>query len=240
MILGLSHRLAHWGRLPGLLAEQLFVVTWDCRGMGASERRDEPYTLADEVRDALAVMDAAGLVQTAVYGRSRGGMLAQEVHLSAPERVTKLILSGTGHRGPGTVGYTDAVQKAMNFTPDMTREQIFETQNVAMASPGWKERDPEAFSRLMAIDLEAPPRRFAVQHQQGALKDWTSHDRLGRIAQPTLVICGADDGMQPPQNSRMLAAGIPHARLELIAQAGHLPMLEQPEAVAKLVLEFLA
>ena len=43
MILGLSHRLAHWGRLPGLLSERLFVVTFDCRGMGQSERRDEPY-----------------------------------------------------------------------------------------------------------------------------------------------------------------------------------------------------
>jgi pimeloyl-ACP methyl ester carboxylesterase len=239
MILGLSHRLAHWGRLPGLLGERLFVVTWDCRGMGASERRDEPYTIADEVRDALAVMDAVELESAAVYGRSRGGMLAQELALSAPGRVTRLILSGTGHRGPGTVGYTDAVQKAMNFTPDMTREQIFEAQNIAMASPGWKERNPEAFARLMAIDLEAPPRRFAVQHQQGVLKDWTSHDRLGQISQPTLILCGADDGMQPPENSRMLAAGIPDARLELIPQAGHLPMLEQPEAVAKLVLDFV-
>ena len=239
MILGLSHRLAHWGRLPGLLADKLFVVTFDCRGMGQSERRDEPYPVADEVRDVLAVMEGAGLERPAVYGRSRGGMLAQEVALSAPERVSRLILSGTSHRGPGSVGYTEPVAKAMNFTPDMTREQIFETQNIAMASPGWKERDPEAFAYTMATDLEAPPRRFAVQHQQGALTDWSSHGRLGQIGAPTLVICGADDGMVPPENSRQLAAMIPGARLELVAQCGHLPMLEKPEEVARLVLEFL-
>jgi len=239
MILGLSHRLAHWGRLPALLAERLFVVTFDCRGMGESERRDEAYTLADEVGDVLAVMDAAGLERSAVYGRSRGGMLAQELVLSAPERVSHLVLSGTSHRGPGSVGYTEPVQRAMNFTPDMTREQIFETQNIAMAAPGWKERDPEAFAYTLARDLEAPPRRFAVQHQQGAIASWTSHDRLGRIQVPTLVICGEDDGMVPPENSRQLAAKIPGARLELIPQCGHLPMLEKPEEVARLVLDFL-
>jgi len=239
MILGLSHRLPHWGRLPGLLAERLFVVTFDCRGMGQSERRDEPYTVHDEVRDVIAVMDAAGVGHAALYGRSRGGMLAQEVALSHPERVSELILSGTSHRGPGSVGSTDAVNEAMRITAEMTREQIFETQNVAMAAPGWKERDPEAFAYLMGVDLEAPPRRFAVVRQQGALDGWTSLDRLQQIACPTLVLCGEDDGMVPPGNSLQLAAAIPGARLQPIAQCGHLPMLEKPTEVARAVVDFL-
>jgi pimeloyl-ACP methyl ester carboxylesterase len=238
MILGLSHRLPHWGKLPELLARRFFVVMFDSRGMGLSERRDEAYLVGDEVRDVLAVMDAVGLQESAVYGRSRGGMLAQEVTLSAPERVSKLVLSGTSHRGPGSVGSTDAVNRAMNFTPEMTREQIFETQNVAMAAPGWKERDPEAFGYLMTVDLEAPPRRFAVSRQQESLAAWSSFDRLGEIACPTLVLCGADDGMVPPENSRQIAMAIPGARLELIADCGHLPMLEQPERVAELVTDF--
>jgi aminoacrylate hydrolase len=240
MILGLSHRLPHWGRLPELLAEKLFVVTYDCRGMGESEKRDEPYTIEDEVRDALAVTDALDLPKFSVYGRSRGGMIAQEMALDASWCVDRVILMGTSHRGPGAVGYTEPVQKAMNFTPDMSREQIFEAQNIAMASPGWKERDPEAFARLMAIDLEAPPRRFAVNRQQDVLKGWSSHDKLSRVTQPTLVLCGEDDGMVPPENSRQIAQLIPNSRLELIPQCGHLAMLEKPEAVARLVLDFLA
>ncbi|MGB4861552.1 MAG: alpha/beta fold hydrolase [Tepidiformaceae bacterium] len=239
MILGLSHRLAHWGRLPELLAEKLFVVVFDSRGMGQSERRDEPYTVHDEVRDVLAVMNAAGLDRAAVYGRSRGGMLAQEFVLSAPNRVLKLILSGTSHRGPSSVGSTEAVNKAMNISPDMTREAIFESQNLAMSAPGWKERDPEAFNYLMQIDVEAPPRRFAVVHQQESLRGWSSHDRLQTIACPVLVICGSDDGMVPPENSRQIANAIPGARFELIEQCGHLPMLEQPEKVAGLVRGFV-
>lgn len=239
MILGLSHRLAHWGRLPTLLAQRLFVVTFDCRGMGASERRDEPYTLSHEVTDVEAVMDAASLVSAAVYGRSRGGMLAQEFTLSRPARVSSLILSGTSHRGPGSVGSNERVTRAMNFTPEMTREQIFATQNDAMAAPGWRERDPEAFAYTMATDLDAPPRRFAVVRQQGAFADWSSRGRLGAITCPALILCGEDDGMVPPENSRQLAAAIAGARLALIPQCGHLPMLEKPEAVRDEVFAFL-
>ena len=239
MILGLSHRLPHWGRLPSLLRERLFVVTFDCRGMGASERRDEPYTLQDEVRDVTSVMDAVGVESAHIYGRSRGGMLAQELVLTHPGRVRSLILSGTTDRGPESTGSTERVERAMHFTPEMSREDIFAAQDEAMAAPGWRERDPKAFAYCLATDLEAPPRRFAVQHQQAAFGDWTSHGRLGSITCPTLVLCGADDGMVPPDNSRRLARTIVGARLELIPQCGHLPMLEQPEAVTRAVFAFL-
>ena len=108
-----------------------------------------------------------------------------------------------------------------------------------MASPGWRERDPVAFAYCLATDLEAPPRRFAVLRQQEAFANWTSHGRLESITSPTLVLCGDHDGMVPPENSRRLAGTIPDARLQLIPQCGHLPMLEQPEAVAEAVFGFL-
>lgn len=239
MILGLSHRLAHWGKLPGLLAERLFVVTFDSRGMGASERRDEPYTIGDEVRDVAAVMDAVGLPAASIYGRSRGGMLAQEFALTHPGRTSRLILSGTSHRGPGAVGSTEQVNAAMRITPEMTREEIFAGQNEAMAAPGWRERDPEAFVYCLATDLEAPPRRFAVVRQQESLSGWSSYDRLPGMACPTLVLCGEDDGMVPPENGRQIAALVPGARFEIIPHCGHLPMLERPGEVAGLVFAFL-
>ena len=239
LTLGLSHRLPHWGTLPKLLAERLFVVTFDCRNMGQSERRDEAYTVRDEVEDMRAVLDAAGVERAAIYGRSRGGMLAQEFALSYPARTRALVLCGTSHRGPGTVGSTDRVNAAMNFDPASSREEIFGNQNEAMASPGWRERDPDAFAYCLGVDLEAPPRRFAVARQREAIADWSSHDRLGQITVPALVLCGEDDGMVPPDNSRLLAAAIPGAKLQLIPQCGHLPMLEQPAAVAAAVLAFL-
>jgi pimeloyl-ACP methyl ester carboxylesterase len=238
MVLGLSHRLAHWGRLPDLLAERHFVITFDCRGIGQSEQRDARYSIDDEVADMVAVLDAVGVDNVTLYGRSRGGALVQAFTLAHPERVQRLILSGTSHFGPQRVGQSEEVEKAMNFTRDMTREEIFTIQNVAMSSPGWRERAPEAFSACVSTDLEAPPRRFAVVNQQAALAGWSSHEMLSDIRCPTLVICGEDDGMVPPENSRQLASGIPNAKLDLITQCGHLPMLEQPDIVARLVTGF--
>ena len=239
LILGLSHRVQHWGRLPALLSEKLFVVTFDCRNMGASELRDEPYTIADEVEDVAAVMDVAGLDAAAIYGRSRGGMLAQEFALTYPRRTQALILSGTSHRGPGAVGSSERVQRAMNITPDMSREQIFAGQDEAMASPGWRELDPEAFSYCLQTDLEAPPRRFAVARQQEAIAAWSSYERLPFLPIRTLVLCGEDDEMVPPANSQDIADRIPDSRLVLIPQCGHLPMLEKPHEVAAAVFDFL-
>ncbi|MEO6397394.1 MAG: alpha/beta fold hydrolase, partial [Tepidiformaceae bacterium] len=224
---------------PAILAERLFVVTFDCRGIGASERRDEPFLLQDEVADVEAVMTAAGLDQAAVYGRSRGGMLAQQFALDHPERVSALLLSGTSHRGPGAVASTERVNSAMAITPGMTLEQIFATQDEAMAAPGWRERDPQAFAACLATDLESPPRRLAVERQRGAIAEWSSIQRLPEITVPTLVLCGEDDGMVPPENSRQIATLIPGARLALIPECGHLPMLEKPEAVAQLVFQHL-
>ncbi|MFN0148092.1 MAG: alpha/beta fold hydrolase [Dehalococcoidia bacterium] len=181
-----------------------------------------------------------GLDDAVIYGRSRGGMIAQEFALAFPERTRALILSGTRHGGPGSVPQTERVARAMNFTPEMSREQIFAVQDEAMASPGWRERDPAAFQYCLDRDLEAPPRRFAVVRQQEAFAGWESHSRLGRITCPALVLCGEDDGMVPPENSRQLAALITGARLKLIPQCGHLPMLEKPVEVARAVFDFLA
>lgn len=240
LTLGLSHRQQHWGTLPGLLAEKLFVVTWDPRNIGASEKRDVPYSLQDEVADLAAVMDAAGLQSAVVYGRSRGGMLAQEFALMHPERTSALVLVGTSHRGPNAAPSTPEVDAAMEIRPGMSREEIFAAQNEAMAAPGWRERDPEAFAYCMSVDLEAPPRRFAVQRQGEAFEDWSSYGRLEKIGRPTLVVCGEDDGMVPPENSRQLAAAMAGAKLVLIPECGHLPMLEKPEAVRDTVFTFLA
>jgi len=64
-------------------------------------------------------------------------------------------------------------------------------------------------------------------------------ERIAEISQPTLVVCGADDKMTPLRYSQYLAGTIPSARLEVIPNAGHMVMLEQPQAVADALATFL-
>lgn len=239
LIIGLSHRIEHWGPLAGLLARELRVLLFDPRNIGRSEKRDVPYTLQEEAADVAAVLDAAGVERAWVYGRSRGGMLAQEFALQHPERVRGLILEATTDNGPESVGASERVRTALVIEPGLTREEIFRRQDEAMAAPGWPGRDPEAFARLLAVDLEAPPRRFAVLRQQEAIASWSSHGRLAAIRSPTLVLCGDADEMVPPPNSRHLAGEIEGARLVLLPDTGHLAMWERPTELAELITSFI-
>jgi proline iminopeptidase len=78
---------------------------------------------------------------------------------------------------------------------------------------------------------------FAGRH---LLNGWTVMDRLGQITVPTLVMAGRDDFIFPPECQRELAAGIPHARLQIIDRAGHNPHAEQTAEVMAAVKRFLS
>ncbi len=239
LIIGLSHRIEHWGPLADLLERELRLLLFDPRNIGRSAKLDVPYSLAEEAADVAAVLDAAGVERAWVYGRSRGGMLAQEFALQHPRRVRGLILEATTDNGPESAGASERVRAALAIEPNLTREEIFRRQDEAMAAPGWPSRDPEGYARLLAVDLEAPPRRFAVLRQQEALASWSSHGRLGGIRCPTLVLCGEEDEMVPPANSRHLAEEIPGAELVLLPGMGHLGMWERPAELAAIITRFI-
>jgi pimeloyl-ACP methyl ester carboxylesterase len=72
-----------------------------------------------------------------------------------------------------------------------------------------------------------------------ACDEFDVRDRLGELRQPTLIVCGAEDQMTPVRHAQFLASGIPQAALKLIPNAGHMVMLEQPQAVATAIGEFV-
>jgi pimeloyl-ACP methyl ester carboxylesterase len=98
--------LNHWGATldnfdPSIvdgLAARHRVIAIDYRGIGDSEG-DAPVTVAEMARDTIALIDALGFEQVDLLGFSLGGFVAQDVVLNAPERVRKLILTGTGPAG---------------------------------------------------------------------------------------------------------------------------------------------
>jgi pimeloyl-ACP methyl ester carboxylesterase len=117
------------------------------------------------------------------------------------------------------------------------------------------QRDFQAAVRLIcdyAFALDAPEqlKRFG-QHQMGqthpdvlygdfaACDAFDVMDRLSEIRCPTLAICGTADRLTPPKYSTYLCDHIPDAQLVLIEGAGHMVMLEQPEAVSRAIADFL-
>jgi len=103
LIQGLGYARWSWDPVVPGLAERYRVISFDNRGIGESDKPDGPYTARQMADDALQVLDEAGVGRAHVLGASLGGMIAQEVAATAPERVEKLVLCCTTAGGPAAV-----------------------------------------------------------------------------------------------------------------------------------------
>lgn len=234
LIMGLSFTHEMWYRILPRLASQYRVVAFDNRGVGRSDVPRGPYRISQMARDAVAVLDAAGVHSAQVVGASMGGMIAQELALRYPERVSSLMLGCTSHGGllarwprftrlgdsppPGAKRNNRLSFVPLLYSASTPRERILEDISVQCGSVCTRKG---ALSQFAGIVL------------------WSSFRRLPRISVPTLVVHGAEDRLIPPQNGRVVAARIPGAQFRLIPNAGHLLMTDQPEICTNIMLDFL-
>jgi pimeloyl-ACP methyl ester carboxylesterase len=237
MIMGLAASSRGWFRLLPRLAAERECVVFDNRGTGDSDRPLGRYSMADFVGDALAVMDSAGLERPHVLGASMGGMIALQLALAVPERVRSLsLLCTTPGGGPGGSPRSTA---AILLRPLLGAKRAF-----AFAAPTMYSRRTRAERRdrlsedLKRRQLDATP-GAAVIAQIAAVMGHDARDRLAEIEAPTLVVHGLEDGMIPPVKGRELASGIRGARLELLADAGHILTTDAEEETVAAITSFL-
>lgn len=209
------------------------VIRIDLPGHGVSPRpEDRDYTIEAFSNDVLAVYRHLGIDSAILVGLSMGGTVAQHFALARPERVRALVLVGATPHGLGEDVNVDNVLKAIG---DL---------GVVKASQNVIERSfaPDTAAELLAFakaEVAQTP-EFVARQAIASLNDSDSRSRLGEIGMPTLVVVGEKDTITPPEESVMLADGIPGSRLEIIEGAGHFPMLEKPETFNRLLAGFLA
>ena len=244
---GSGQTLATVAPLIDLLAARFEVVAHDQRGLGRTSIPPEPYTMAQYAADALAVIDDVGWRSCRVLGVSFGGMVAQELAVTWPDRVERLALACTSPGGPGVSSYplhelTDVPEDERaarmvaiidtRFTPEWLAEHPSEHAVVDMLS-----------RRRVAAEGDTDPDRAAERRrgERGQLEARRHHDvldRLGAISCPTLVACGRYDGIAPPANSQAIVARIPGAELRAY-EGGHTFFLQDRAAMPE-ILDFLA
>jgi pimeloyl-ACP methyl ester carboxylesterase len=236
---GLGYDRFGWGPLPGLLAQDFRVVTFDNRGVGDSDVPEGPYAVAQMAADTVAVLDSAEIESAHVFGVSLGGYIAEELALTYPERVRRLVLTSTAPGGPRSHPMPTAGLEAFGRFPTMEREAGLRLMvENSLGAHGVRER-PELVEEIYRYRLERGPTIAGWQNQAYAGATFDAYVRLAQISAPTLVLQGGADNVVDPRNAELLAELIPNARLETIPDRGHLMVWEEGAALAPIVKEFL-
>ncbi|MHB8490028.1 MAG: alpha/beta fold hydrolase [Candidatus Dormibacteria bacterium] len=221
------------------LASAHRVITFDPRGIGESEGGANT-TLTAMARDAVAVLDAAGVEAAAVFGASMGGLVAQHLVVDHPARVADLILAATAPGGNDGVDAKPDDQAALLGKGARTPEDAYRMACTVLYSPHFQRTHPELIETEIRDRALHPvrPRVFSAQFSAMWQPD-DSFRRLAAVAVPALVMHGTDDVVTPFENARILAAQIPGAQLRAFEGCGHLFFHERPAETARVVIEHL-
>lgn len=237
---GSGATLAGSGLVLAPFVDRFDLLAADQRGLGATSVPHGPYEMADYAADARALLDHVGWDTCRVVGISFGGMVAQELGVTAPDRVERLALLCTSPGGEGGASYPLHELAAMTAEE---RRAVGATLLDTRFTPAWLAEHPDdrALAELIAArtggagSVEA---RRGAAAQLDARRRHDVSDRLGRIACPTLVAAGRYDGIAPMANAEAIAARVPGSDLRRY-EGGHAFFVQDATALPE-ILDFLA
>ncbi len=214
------------------------TISYDAPGVGESTSYTWPRRMPGVARTAERLLDVLGHDTVDVFGVSLGGVVAQQLARQAPTRVRRLVLAATGP-GLGGVPASPRVLWAL-ATPRRYYQPDYYRRIAADIYGGVARRDPDALlhGSLARFTYRPTVRGYAAQLY--SIAGWTSVPWLCRLRQPTLVLAGDDDPIVPLANGRILDWLIPNSHLRVVRGGGHLFVLEDPDAIAEQVSDFLA
>ncbi len=258
LIMGLGAQMIHWDDefCWQLAARGFRVVRFDNRDIGKSSKMTggkrltpiellklrflkipvaAPYKLRDMAEDVTGLMDVLGIGSAHLVGASMGGMIAQELAISFPQRVRSLtsIMSTTGN--PRLPPPTREAAAMLMAPPPATKEEY-----LARYAQTWKMLRVGSFPQDEALDRSRAERTYerglnpaGVGRQlRAVLASGSRKARLASVKAPTLVIHGTVDPLVHPEAGRDTAASIPGAKLLMIEGMGHaLPIPMWPEII---------
>ena len=237
LIMGLGYPSDMWWRMLPWLTAHFTTVRFDNRGVGRTGTGAErPYSVERMALDARAVLHAVGFARAAVFGVSMGGTIAQELALSHPQAVDRLLL-GCSHPGGADIVLDQEAIALLRSRGAMTPAEAAEAALPFIYAPGTPRADIDADLAVRAAH-PTDPAGYAAQLTDTIT--WRgSLDRLPGLAIPTLLVHGDIDRLVPIENSRRMAAVLPDARLEVLAGASHIFATDQPERTRAVVESFL-
>lgn len=210
---------------PSQLRRDLQCIALDLAGHGRSPEPSRT-TITDNTADIVALMDTLSIKRTILIGHSMGGAIAQQLALDFPDRVAGLVLLGTAAK--------------LKVSSQIINGIINHTEATAQLIMNWMWADgvPEHYieqgiERLLDLPAEV------IQRDYIACNHFDVRDRLQEITVPVLVVAGSADKMVNPVWSEYLADNISNATYKVLADAGHMFPLEQPQQLVIILQQWM-
>ena len=229
----LGTNLHLWDALVPCLFAHLRLVRYDKRGHGLSDTPPAPYTIRDHSDDLAALLDRLEIETAIVIGISVGGLIAMDYAVQDPGRVQALVLCDTAPRIGTPEGWSERIQAVREKgLPEMAG-----TIMGRWFAPTFVGQSPADYRGFTNMLLQTPVEGYLGTC--AALRDADLYKEVSQINVPTLLLCGAQDISTPPDLMREWAGALPNASFQVIDGAAHLPCVEQPEATAAAIKQFL-
>jgi pimeloyl-ACP methyl ester carboxylesterase len=181
MIMGITGSKYHWLGFEKKLAADFLTIAFDNRGVGETSAPPGPYAMTQMAADTVGLLDALAIDRVHVFGVSMGGMVAQEIALTYPERVRTLVLGCTHFGGTQQVlASPEVYQRAFVLAgkgPEQSMRDILSVNLTADYMRG----HPDVVEHLVAYGLEHRMTREAFAGQMAAVADHDTADRLGNL-----------------------------------------------------------
>jgi pimeloyl-ACP methyl ester carboxylesterase len=240
LIPGLGAAASVFEPLVPSLQRRYRVITYDPRGIGASDRGDSELSLPLMAGDGIAVLNGFALTRPHVLGASMGGAIAQQLAVDHPDRVDHLLLAATAPAGRKAIPPDPRAMDALLGKGARTPGDAYRLACTVLYSPHFQRTHPDFIAAQIAQRALHPVKPRVFSAQQAALaRAGDLGDRLADIVAPTLVMHGTADVVSPIENAQMLATRIPHARTRWFEGCGHLFFHERPEETGRVVHEFV-
>ena len=222
-----------WTRLSRYLSDRFYLVRYDQRGHGLSGVGVPPYTLDQLAADLAGVMDQLDTGPAVLCGLSLGGLVALRAAARRPDLVRGLVLMDTATR----IG-TPATWQARHAAVEAGGIEAVANQVMERWFPEpFRRAHPEEVEGWHAMLTRTPVTGYLACMR--VLQEADLEDVVDRIKAPAACLVGAHDEVTPPAVVEALAARLPDATCTHIRDAGHLPCVDQPAAVAAAMLTFV-
>ena len=239
MIAGLGADHTTWITTAHKLSSRFRLTIFDNRGAGQSDSPSGPYTTVQMAQDTLALMSALEIERAHIVGHSLGAYIAQHIAINAPERVDKLVLIG-GKAYQDTLGKLRRENSIALMKAGVDKRLRLENSMLWVFGEKFLSDTRNVNNYIQINQNNSHPQSEAgYLGQAAATLTHDTREQLTKIAADTLVITGQDDINTPLYHAELLVEKIPRAQLQIIADCGHIPQLEQPRALQQLLQDFL-